>query len=577
FFILAESSLTIFFSTLLVTLFCEYFGYKWLTRSRMGVLWTITVAFSLLEWTNEFHKLIWLGHEYNPQTPALLLIRHGPLFEWDNGYALLLFVTCFLITVYETIRSTRWRRVKASVLGASIAAPFLTYLVYLADATDLQGANLMPIGYSVTSILVTLIMVEDLLRSNDQYLLQLKTTILTLETEIDNRKHLEENLITTQDVLSTRLMDRTKKLAGLYDMILLVGKALPINELVELTLDQVRMILGCQAVSYFDQASNLRVYSFPAVGFELKPFVKVDNFDWVGAGKEVTILSDNLPDEVSQAGFGTCAGKVLLGQGHELGKFACFWEHRQKFTADEEALIAILSDEMCIILQNALMRESISTVAVQHERRRLARDLHDSVTQSLHSLVLSAETATAESGNPEKLARILRRMETSARQSLKEMRLLLYELRMSAPDGENLEKLISNRLEAVERRAGINTEFMIEPDVFLDNKLSFQFYALVMEILNNSIKHARASQVRIHFSNVAACLQMEIQDNGVGFNPETVRPGGMGIKTMAERCERLGANFDLITSPGQGTLIRIQVPKAKYELVDELDQEAIND
>ncbi len=195
------------------------------------------------------------------------------------------------------------------------------------------------------------------------------------------------------------------------------------------------------------------------------------------------------------------------------------------------------------------------------ERERLAGDLHDSVTQSLYSANLMVETGrrAAEAGDLAEVEHYLRRLGEVNHGALKEMRLLVHELRPPILEGEGLVGALQNRLDAVEGRTGTETRLLVEGQLALPEAVEEALYRIAVEALNNSLKHAGRTAVTVHIQARDERVEMEIADNGCGFDPQQMRGGGMGLLTMRQRAERLGGTFAIETTPGQGTVVRVSI------------------
>ena len=145
-----------------------------------------------------------------------------------------------------------------------------------------------------------------------------------------------------------------------------------------------------------------------------------------------------------------------------------------------------------------------------------------------------------------------------AQQSLKEMRLLVYELRPSALERAGLAGAIRERLDAVERRSGMTARLQIDDVAQLAPNMQIQLFHIIQEALNNTLKHAAASVVRVRLQIEDGLTLLEVIDNGKGFDPaEVAAAGGLGLTSMRERVETLGGQFNLDSAPGQGTIIRV--------------------
>ncbi|PWB72748.1 MAG: hypothetical protein C3F07_11140 [Anaerolineales bacterium] len=197
------------------------------------------------------------------------------------------------------------------------------------------------------------------------------------------------------------------------------------------------------------------------------------------------------------------------------------------------------------------------------ERQRLARDLHDSVSQTLYSMTLLAEAThrLAKSGQLDQVIAQSKRLGELSQQSLKEMRLLLFELRLPTLESDGLVKAIQKRLEAVEKRAGIETVLSVEGIERLPVLVEEGLFHMAHEALNNSLKHAAASRVNVSIRSTGSAVEMDIRDNGRGFDPATAQDeGGMGLGNLKERAQKLNADLQIVSGLEKGTQIKIVVP-----------------
>ena len=209
------------------------------------------------------------------------------------------------------------------------------------------------------------------------------------------------------------------------------------------------------------------------------------------------------------------------------------------------------------------LRQSEMEKAITAERNRLARDLHDSVTQSIYSLTLLAEAGQRmiKRGDLQQAEGNQSRLGEIAQQALQEMRLLVYELRPQVLRSEGLIGALEQRLEAVERRAGINARMLVEVEIDLPADLEEELYHISMEALNNSLKHTKASEVVLSIRANEGSIMLEVEDNGQGFDKELARgKGGIGLASMGERVEKIGGMFSIQSDQDTGTSIRVSVP-----------------
>jgi signal transduction histidine kinase/ligand-binding sensor domain-containing protein len=254
---------------------------------------------------------------------------------------------------------------------------------------------------------------------------------------------------------------------------------------------------------------------------------------------------------------------LLLLLGGVIGGFRLRVRSLETRSLELESQVEQRTLELMKIQEN--LKQSEMEKAISEERARLARDLHDSVTQSIYSLTLLAEAGQRMIKNgdiPQAESNHLRLREI-AQEALQEMRLLVYELRPQALRSEGLVGALEQRLEAVERRAGINARLVVNVEFEIPAELEVDLLHISQEALNNALKHSKASEVMLSLHTEEDYLVLEVKDNGQGFDQELVRgKGGMGLTNMAERVEKIGGKLTIQSDPENGTTVGIIVPIA---------------
>jgi signal transduction histidine kinase len=202
-------------------------------------------------------------------------------------------------------------------------------------------------------------------------------------------------------------------------------------------------------------------------------------------------------------------------------------------------------------------------LAAARERNRLARDLHDSVAQTLYGLTLRSEAALRKlgQGDIESVAAYLQEFQESTHQSLRETRLLIYELRPDILREQGLRTALVSRLDFVEKRSGLEVtmDFDEVPDIPLNMEIAL--YRIAQEALNNVIKHAHASEVRVVLEQLPGLLRITVQDNGVGIQDLSFKKSsGLGFQSMRERVEEIGAKLEIKPAPDSGVCVVVEVP-----------------
>lgn len=200
--------------------------------------------------------------------------------------------------------------------------------------------------------------------------------------------------------------------------------------------------------------------------------------------------------------------------------------------------------------------------AVLEERQRLARDLHDSVTQSLYGITLHAQAAQRllMAGEADQAVTSLRTLQDTAQEALDEMRLLIFELRPPMLEQVGLVAALQARLNAVEGRASLHTKLIADGVSALPAAVEQAFYRIAQEALNNALRHAHAQQITVQLQQGPSRLTMEISDDGVGFEPGGAGGHcGLGLRGIEERVAQLQGVVTLLSAPGAGTRLRVEV------------------
>jgi len=231
------------------------------------------------------------------------------------------------------------------------------------------------------------------------------------------------------------------------------------------------------------------------------------------------------------------------------------------FTQDDARLIELFANQAAVAVENARLAKQVQEMAVVEERHRLSRELHDSVNQLLYGMALYTQAAQRklENGDLDAVRSHLHNLEESTTEALKEMRLLIFELRPSVLDQAGLQGALTQRLRSVEEQLGLVTAFKWRVNITLDAKIEEMLYGIAQEALNNVVKHAHAKNVTLHIIQSGHTVIMKIEDDGVGFDMGIKGKGGIGLRTMRERAEAQKASLTIQSAPGRGTSLTVEV------------------
>jgi two-component system nitrate/nitrite sensor histidine kinase NarX len=238
------------------------------------------------------------------------------------------------------------------------------------------------------------------------------------------------------------------------------------------------------------------------------------------------------------------------------------------FDESDLAVLQSLAHQAAIAIENAQLYEQAQQTAALEERGRLARDLHDAVTQTLFSASLIAEVVpTVWEGDQEEGRELLQELRQLTRGALAEMRTLLLELRPAALSETSLDELLRQLGEAVTGRSGVPVTVTVEGECDLPSDVHVALYRISQEALNNVVKHARASEVEVSLRCTSLrdaadgekrdVVELQVSDDGCGFDPSSIPPDRLGLGIIRERAEAIGATLEIESETDCGTVIRV--------------------
>ncbi len=408
----------------------------------------------------------------------------------------------------------------------------------------------------------------------------------SLNILVANLKTQQKALREANDLLEQRVAERTHQLTSLYEVLRISSELEEIEILLERALPRVlqavrvgvgcihlmdrdgqRLLLTarCQMPEPLSEAYAHLKLDHPIVQdtFREKSYLRIANLQ---ADPRFSTFSPFLPDR-----------QVLLlpvrKAEHNLGILTVIFQEDGSIREDNIALLSSLADQLGIMIENARLRQQAKQLAILEERNRLARELHDSVTQALYSATLFAEAAKKQAQDQQlsKALEYLDEVRETSRQALKEMRLLVYKLRPSPLEKEGLVYAVDQRLKAVEGRAGIQTKLEVVGNrAAVPAETEETLYYIAVEALNNSLKHAQASAVSVIIQQTETALTLQVTDNGRGFEWETaVSGGGLGLTSMRERASQHRGSLTVDSTPNQGTTVTAVLPINSAELANQ--------
>lgn len=392
--------------------------------------------------------------------------------------------------------------------------------------------------------------------------------------------------------LVAEVEQRTAELAALLQTGQTLAATLSLEPLLMLILEQLQEVVGFKAAAIAvleDDAMAQVEYLGPAQRSEalaIRVPLSVLGPIWekliVGEPVAIVDIFDNTPEA---AAYRSMAPAVVTEEtfrdnaylrawlavplrlkGTTLGMLALQHPQAGYFSEERARLARAFADQAVIAMENARLYEQAQNLAALEERQKLARELHDSVSQALYGIALGTRTAHKrvatfpDEGVRHRLEEPLAYVLQLAEAGLSEMRALIFELRPESLEEEGLVAALGKQAAAMQARhqIGVNTHFDTEPNISLSTKEAL--YRVMQEAMNNIVKHAKATQVEVMLATVDGRLTLTIQDNGQGFDTSGQFPGHLGLKSMRERVEKFGGSYRIESEAGAGTTITVIVP-----------------
>lgn len=383
-------------------------------------------------------------------------------------------------------------------------------------------------------------------------------------------------------LLEQRVRERTRELSALLEVSRNVASTLELRPLLALILNQLRTVVDYSGAAIItledeeftildyvgpmprDQALKMRIplkspTVFREVAMQLAPLIISDL--WAEPPLDAEIRR-NLTQTLG--GFfqytHSWIGVPLVVRDCLIGVLSIDHTEPGFYTPQTARLVWAFADQAAVAIGNARSFEQAQELAALEERQKLARELHDSVSQVLYGIALGARTARALlESEPHRAVEPMEYCLSLAEAGLAEMRSLIFELRPESLEKEGLVAALTKQADALHARMDIqiHTHFCDEPLVSLETKQVF--YRVAQEALQNIFKHSQANLVELNLENAGKTLRMTIRDNGRGFDVSQEFTGHMGLLSMKERIQKIGGAFSIASVPQKGTTLQAEV------------------
>lgn len=273
------------------------------------------------------------------------------------------------------------------------------------------------------------------------------------------------------------------------------------------------------------------------------------------AGKQMKKRLDHLEEAALAYERGNYQHQVPdLGQD-EIGTVAKRLNVMSRRVREQIASLQRLSTE------RAEWTERLKQAAITEERQRLARELHDAVSQELFaiSMMTSAIKQTLLT-DPDKAQKQVAMVEEMAGNAQSEMRALLLHLRPAHLEGKGLKEGVDDLLNELRQKHDLDISWHVDPLPELAKGIEDHLFRIIQEAISNVLRHAKASSLQVWLAVLQNQIRLKIQDDGIGFNPDVVKHSSYGLRSMKERVNEIGGVLEVISLPNKGTQINVKVP-----------------
>jgi len=386
--------------------------------------------------------------------------------------------------------------------------------------------------------------------------------------------------------LERKVEERTKELSALLEVTQTVNSTLELKPLLSLILSQLQRVIdysGAAIATLEDDHLIFLDYRGPAnredilglrvpldqpSGYQqvykhrktiIYPDLQEESF-----GAESTIQSPKEGSSIHLRYARSWMGVPLIVKGEFIGVLRIDHVQPNRFWEQDAIMVLAFANQVAVAIENARLYEQAQDLASMRERQKLARELHDSVSQALYGISLGARTARKllerDPDNPESLKEPMDYLLSLSDAALIEMRSLIFELRPDMLEKEGIVIVLRKQVEVLRTRHNLKVSTDFGPEPILSIEAKEDLYRVAQEAINNTIKHAQATEVRVKLVTEGDSLLLEVKDNGKGFNPNADFPGHYGLQSMRERIENRSGTLEIHSSANNGTLVRANLP-----------------
>jgi PAS domain S-box-containing protein len=382
--------------------------------------------------------------------------------------------------------------------------------------------------------------------------------------------------VEAQQRLEAEVEQRTRELRSLYQADAVLYRSLRLGTVLQALVETAADLLQADAGSVMVwDADGDRLVTRASIGFteeqrQRLTLARGEGVSGLAAESGEPVVVVDLPHDAripphlvslrESLGTRSLIAVPITLRGEVFGVFNLNWRQQRTFQEADLRLLTALGQRAALAVENAQLYERAVQAAALQERQRLARELHDSVSQVLYSIGLNASSvAIFRTTAPDRVDDLVRDILGLAEAGLAEMQALIFELRPESLEQEGLVVALEKRAAALHARHGVELRGTLGDEPMVSVVVKETMYRIAQEALQNTAKHARARTVEITLATDDE-LTLCVADDGKGFDQHGDFPGHLGLLSMRERAQAVGGTVEITSAPGQGTRVVARVP-----------------
>jgi two-component system nitrate/nitrite sensor histidine kinase NarX len=386
-----------------------------------------------------------------------------------------------------------------------------------------------------------------------------------LETLNDAINNMVRGLKRSRDALLQKIDRRNREVATLSNIALILSGASNLDDALRDVLAEAASATGSDGgVIYLWDVNQKKGSLAAVVGLPSTVIEHLERYPAVVADSSPTVVTLSPDSPLRQSGYHSLVVAPLRSKNHLRGALQLFTRAAREFNADDLSLLSCIGNQIGVAVENAYNAQRVEQMAILEERHRLAREIHDSLAQTLGYLNLKTELleSSVQHAELDRAREEIVNVRRVVREACYDVRESIDGLRARAIGEGGLIQMATDYLREFGQRTALATECTVSPNnPPLSPVAETEVLRIIQEALTNVRKHAQAKQVRLKIGSEGESLHVEVADDGKGFNPAALAAvNHFGVRIMRERAERLGGQFEIESETGGGTRVRVCVP-----------------